>query len=690
MKIAKGEDIAHLGELDQKLWTVLSCPVKGLEFDERTLELMDTDGDGKIRVSEVVAASQWLTWVLKNTDDLLKGEDRIEFSALNEDTEDGRAVLESAKRVLEKLGKSADAEHNPFAQGGITLAEVLEYKGKFEEQCKAAQEAAATAADSEYVAPYGENMEAAVETVNKLRGKVADYFMRCKLVGFDEGSLAAMDVNAEKMAEIGAKDLSACGSEIEAMPLSRPTKEGVLTVGRGINPAWQEEWYKLKAMVLDVDFAGKESITEGEWKQVLAKVDDYVGRKDTQSTTAVEVYDKELADEAAAIVPIEKFLYLYRDFYHLLRNYVVFSDFYSRSDDYLAVFQAGKLFIDQRCCELCVKVTDMAKHADMAGLSGMYLIYCTCTSKVKKETMDIVAVLTDGDVDNLRVGKNAIFYDRNGLDWDATVTKIIDNPISIRQAFWSPYKKFWKWCTEKINKSATERESKSMANLTEKADSATTDMKTKMTADALDPMASREDKKKMKQVFDIAKFAGIFAAIGLAIGAISSALVGFLNAATAHWYSPFLFTAGILLIISGPSMFIAWSKLRKRNLGPVLNANGWAVNAQVLVNVKFGATLTSMAKYPKLVFDDPFADKGTPKWKKWLWSIFVVLVIAFGVLYFSNSLKGIGLMFEPTKISEKLKEDAAADSIKDAQADSIAQAEADSIKAAAEAAPAAE
>ena len=57
VNIETGEDIAHLGELDQKLWTVLSCPVKGLEFDEKTLALMDLDGDGKIRVNEMVAAS---------------------------------------------------------------------------------------------------------------------------------------------------------------------------------------------------------------------------------------------------------------------------------------------------------------------------------------------------------------------------------------------------------------------------------------------------------------------------------------------------------------------------------------------------------------------------------------------------------------------------------------------------------
>ena len=39
------------------------------------------------------------------------------------------------------------------------------------------------------------------------------------------------------------------------------------------------------------------------------------------------------------------------------------------------------------------------------------------------------------------VGRNGIFFDRLGHDWDATITKIIENPISIRQAFFAPYKR---------------------------------------------------------------------------------------------------------------------------------------------------------------------------------------------------------------------------------------------------------
>ena len=72
VNIQSGKDIAHLGELDRKLWTVLSCPVNGLEFDEATLKAIDRDGDGKIRVDEVIATAQWLTRILKDPELLLK------------------------------------------------------------------------------------------------------------------------------------------------------------------------------------------------------------------------------------------------------------------------------------------------------------------------------------------------------------------------------------------------------------------------------------------------------------------------------------------------------------------------------------------------------------------------------------------------------------------------------------------
>ena len=104
IRITSGEDIAHLDELDQKLWTVLSCPVNGLEMPQKTLSLIDSDHDGKIHVGEVVASAKWLTSVLKNPDSLVAGGDSLGLDDFNEDNEQGRTLLSCARQILQQGG----------------------------------------------------------------------------------------------------------------------------------------------------------------------------------------------------------------------------------------------------------------------------------------------------------------------------------------------------------------------------------------------------------------------------------------------------------------------------------------------------------------------------------------------------------------------------------------------------------
>ena len=626
VNIETGDDVAHLDELDQKLWTVLSCPVKGLEFDEKTLALMDSDNDGKIRAHEVVAASQWLKKVLVNLDLLLKGSDTVLFGDICENTDEGKEVLAAARLILEKLGLEKDS---------ISLQDVQDYMAVYEEKCKAEYKAAE---GEPYEPPYGEGSDAAEAAVNAVRAKVADWFMRCKLVQFDEDASAVLDVQVDKIAAISGEDLAANVAEIGTYPLARPRKDGDLPLTEGINPAWQGAMAALVAAVPELQ--GEKKMNEEEWNAIVAKVDGYTAWKAAGETAMNDAIAEQLATHAAAIAPVERLVRYCRDYYTLLHNYVVFKDFYRR-DGHLAIFQAGQLYIDQRCCDLCVKVSDMGKSTATAGKSGMYLLYCHCVAKDGAQ-MDIVAALTDGEIGGLHEGKNAIFYDRTGKDWDATVTKIVDNPISVRQAFWSPYRKFGNWVTDKITKSATEKESKQFENMTAKADTASTNL----TAAPAEGAAAADAKKAAP--FDIAKFAGIFAAIGLAVGAIGAALGMLGGFVTAKWYNILLLIAAVIILISGPSMLLAWIKLRKRNLGPVLNANGWAINSNVKVNTTFGKTLTSMAKYPKVVMNDPLADKKMAWWKKCL--IWLVVLAALFVVGFK--LTQHRWVWEPKPVAE--------------------------------------
>ncbi len=214
----------------------------------------------------------------------------------------------------------------------------------------------------------------------------------------------------------------------------------------------------------------------------------------------------------------------------------------------------------------------------MAGMAGTYLAYCDCVRKGSGEKLSIVAAFTGGDSDNLIVGRNGIFYDRAGRDWDATITKIVDNPISIRQAFWSPYKKLVRMIEERAAKQAAAAEAGANAQLTAVANTPLTP-----------PAAAATPGAAAKPAFD----PSVVALLSLAFGALATAFAGILAflGKFEQWQVP-LVIIGIMLVISAPSMAIAWLKLRKRNLGPILDANGWAVNAKARMNVPFGGALT--------------------------------------------------------------------------------------------------
>ena len=689
VNITSGEDIAHLGELDQKLWTVLACPVKDLEFDEKTLQLIDTDGDGRIRVAEIVAAAQWITSVVKDKDAILKGEGVLKLDGINTDCEAGAKLYGSAKQILSNLGLDKDeitveeasdsvaifAKTQFNGDGVITqasaddetlrplIATIAEKAGSATDRSgepgitaehieafytaladyAAWQDAAA--ADRAAIFPYGDDTAAALDACNAVKDKVADYFMRCKLIRFDDAVSGAVDVSAERLGAISDKNLATQSEEIASYPLARPGKDAVLPLD-AVNPAWQPAFAAVKALVLDKEFPKAEGITEEQWAGVLAKFAPYAAWMADKKGEAVESLgldevkallkadrkaellalveaDKALEAEASSIDEVGRLMHYYRDFAKLLRNYVIFTDFYGRKEKKTrGIFEVGQLYIDERCCDLCVRVSDMGAHGDMPKLSGMFLLYCTCTSKTHGGTMNIVAVMTDGKTSDLRPGKNGIFYDLDGGDWDAVITKVVENPLSVKEAFWSPYRKFARFISDRIDKSAADKENAAAAKLQGSADGT--------------PGA-------VKQPFDIGKFAGIAAAIGLALAGIGGALALLGNAIKGlSWWHWIIVIAAVMLIISGPSCFIAWRKLRRRNLGPVLNANGWAINSRVLVNTLFGKILTSVAKYPKMKLDDPYA-KRTPWWRKCLRWLLALLIVAFGVCWFTDNLKWMGI-----------------------------------------------
>ena len=700
VNVQSGEDIAHLGELDRKLWTVLSCPTDGLEFDTPTLKYIDVDGDGKIRVDEVIKTAQWLTRILKDPEILLKEPSELKMEDFNAEDPDGARLQASAKQILANLKLEKDSIALADTADNVKIFADTKFNGdgiitpasaSSEEEAKligtiatvasavdrsgvpgitAYQIEAFYAACADFVAwkeagtkdvfPYGDATADALAAVEAFRAKVADYFMRCHLVGFDSAIAGAVDVSVDKIAAIDG-NLADAAPEIGLQPIAKPTAEAVLPLKEGLNPAWKAAVEAMAALVAPK----KKSLTEADWNAILASFAPYTAwmgakkgaevegigleevkaiLKADEKAALLDLVAKDKAEEANAlsIEEVDKLLRLSHNFYRFLNNYVVLADFYDL--DKLAIFQAGRLYIDQRSTDLCVKVAGPAP--EISSLSGMYILYCACKSDKLGKAFNIAAVLTDGDVDGLRPGKNAVFYDREGNDYTAQVTAIVENPISVRQAFWSPYKKVARMISDRIDKKAAEKNEKSMAGLTDA---------TNKTADGKAPAVP----------FDIAKFAGIFAAVGMAVGLIGAALAGVIAALKGiTWWQVLIIIAVVMLIISGPAMFIAWRKLLKRDLGPILNANGGAINAKSLVNTKFGKTLTSLAKFPKLTAVDPEARKKAARRRFWCWFCGIV-VVACVALWLCNVLAPIGMKsplkcYNPEPVVEEVVEPEAA------------------------------
>ena len=680
VRLETGADLLNLDSLDQKLWVALACPTRGIEFDPKTLDLIDTDKDGRIRAPELIAAIQWVGGMLRNADDLLKSSPSLALSSINDTTPTGRQILASARRVLSNLGKkdataiAVEDFADPtqiFAQTAATgngdgivpaeaasdadtkavIADIIaclgaetDRSGKpgvsqgkvdtfFADATAFSDWNQKAATDAAKVLPLGDATPGAVAAVKAVKAKVDDYFSRCRLAAFDARAIAALNREEKDYLALAAKDLSITAAEVAGFPLAKIEAGRPLPLQDGVNPAWAGALAALQATVVKPLLGDKTSLTESDWTTLTGKVAAYETWVGSKSGTSVEklglqrvrqilagkskdmigaliAKDKALEPEATAIGSVEKLVRLNRDLYQLANNFVAFRDFYSRSAK--AIFQAGTLYLDGRSCELCVHVTDGGKHAAMAGLAKAYLAYVDCT-RPSGEKMTIAAAFTDGDSDNLMVGRNGIFYDRKGRDWDATITKIVDNPISIRQAFWAPYKKFVRMLEEMAAKRAAAAEAAADAKVAGAATAVANADKTKA--------APPEPKK-----FDV----GVVAALGVGVGAIGALLGGLISGFIGLGMWMPIGLLGIILAISGPSMLVAWLKLRQRNLGPILDANGWAVNAKAKLNVPFGGALTDVAKLPpgaEYNPVDPYAEPSSP------WPKVIVFLIILALAY---------------------------------------------------------
>lgn len=684
-------DLAALRGLDQKLWASLACPVNNLELDRRMLDYIDLNKDGRIRAPEILDVVDWTLARLADPAVLFQP-GPLQLASLTDDAEGTRLRL-AAQRLLSLLGRADgdsltpadtanlaqlfpphEANGDGLVPASLTddatlkaaIADIIACLGAqtdrsgepaigveqitaFFDQARQMHAWHARAAE-QGLDVFGEGTVAAVEALSAVRDKIDDYFTRVAMAEFDPRAAALMNAREEELVRLASLSLADAG-EVAGLPLAAVQQGDHLPLSKGLNPAWQDAIAAFRQRVVVPVYGELDSLSREQWQHLLTLCGNYLAWQaeapkpaiaeglsrgrilelveqgiETRLLALVE-QDKAVAEAAGGLVDLDKLIRLRHGLIELLRNFVSFQSFYARQDK--AVFQAGVLYIDGKSCDLVVEVGDVEAHAKVAAASDCFLLYCACTRRGEpvrgKEALNIVVAVTAGSEGDLQAGRHGLFYDRDGNDWDATVVKVVQNAISIREAFWSPYRRVSKLVSDQVQKLAASRD----ADMVNKAAA-------KVGETGAAPAATPAP------AFDIAKFAGIFAAIGLAVGALGTALAAVVTGilSLVWWQIPLLFLC-VLLAISGPAMLLAWFKLRRRSLGPILDGNGWAVNAQARISIPFGTELTQMAVLPKgsdRALRDPYANKPVV----WPWIIALLLALGLGYYAWSNGV------FSPT------------------------------------------
>ncbi len=680
-----GADIAHLAELDQKLWTALSCPTTGIRFDNKTLELLDTDKDGRIRVPELLGAVKWLSARLVSLDPLMEGSETLRLAAISTSTPEGQSMLASAKRILANLGKaSADAisladvgdtakifAGTRFNGDGIVpadaaddpatrqiISEIIAAFGAEPDrsgkpgvnQAKVDAFFAAAAAYLDWtrradasVMPLGDKTPAAAAALAAVRAKLDDYFTRCGLSAFDARAAGPLSRADADFAALADQDLTVGLPALAAFPLSKIAAGRDVPLTEGVNPYWAAALKAFKSAVVE-PLLGPDCVTlsDGQWQALKATFAPYeawaaakagaevaglgearlagvVAGNAKAEISALIAKDAALEAENAQITEVERLIRYHANLLTLISNYVNMGRLYDPKT--LSIFQVGTLYMDARACNLCFHVDDIAAHSGQAAASKCCLAYCTLTRPGTKETRTICAAFTSGFAQSLWVGRNGIFYDLDGKDWDAVIVKMVDNAISLKEAFWDPWRKIAAMIGGQVRKMLAAKQDAALASAAKKVEAP--------------GAAAAEAPKKMEG----AALASTAAALGIAVGLISTAIAGVVGAiAGLPLWKTALGLVAILLLVSGPSMILTWFKLRARDVAPILNACGWAVNRRLRISLKLGRLFTTEAAIPagsERQLTDPFADDNSVRNRV---IMILVLVAVAAALWFAGLL----------------------------------------------------
>ena len=429
---------------------------------------------------------------------------------------------------------------------------------------------------------------------------VDDYFESCHALVFagshDSSSRVPMNT-------FDSNDSSSVKDFFKKAPLAPADPACVLHLNERVNPT--------RAGVLTAFFeafraaipGAADVISEAEWtafKAAIAPYGDWTGRKNTDKIDGLDIArlravaaskafeniramiaeDAVVSNNVTCCDLVRKVIICQTNLREFLNNFINMEALFS--PEKRSFILAGKLVMNGFNFHMCMIVHDVAAHKKIAATSNVCVMYINATTGTAPavKSMTLAVAVTAGTMRRLFVGKSGVFYTPDGLIWDAVITDLIQQPVSLKEAILMPFYRIGDIISNQAEKHFAAKTNAFEADVTKNVDS---------------KLAGGEQPKKEgglnMPMLIMGGGVGI-AALGSSFAFMAKSLQG-----VSVWRI-LAVLLGIFIIICAPFVILSLLKLFRRSLTRFLEANGCALNREMRLTLALGRIFTYVPRIP--------------------------------------------------------------------------------------------
>lgn len=643
-------------QIPETQWVATAAPTSAFLVDATFLKHLDADGNDRVRVDELQAATAWLAARLNTGAGVDARKDVLVVAHLAADQPALKAAaatviaavpagasehdkdqvtlaqVRAADAPLRERGENGDGivapKHLPEKVRGLG-AQVM---GLFPETKNRAGEsglapdtlAAFKTARADLLAHvekkaaifvWGEDSLARAQRIFAVKDKLDEHYLLCRLVASQPDARERFRLATDRIERL-VGDRAAMEQALAALPICPPDPAGVIafsTLHRG--PSF-ELLSSFAKDVLAPTLGQGEQLPESAWRELVGKADAILawqatfdgspvkGMVDTlkgldddlAALDAAQQQDLARKDALQAIADLEKVILFQRHLLDFANSFLAMPDVYTNRR---ALYERGWGVLAGRRYEMSVLVPDLAAHQAATSNGTTCIIYGKVEDKTGG-TFEVAMPKTRGWSTELQPGKRGVFYDLKGTEYDLTVTHVVRHPVSVIEAALSPFLRIGEMVKGKLaglNAGVDEAIQKKSQVVSVKIDGATA-----AASAAVKPLTDKGAAAAATPAPDPAAPAPAVAPGGmgnaLAMGGLAVAAVGSSVAFIANQLKALTLGDVVSIILIGflavalPSGFVGWLKLRRRNIAELLEGAGWALNDRLRLTPNLTARIT--------------------------------------------------------------------------------------------------